>query len=427
MKRSKFLIAVLAVALVAAVGYIYVPGYLQARANTESDKLAAGVDPSLVSANTGFALELLRELRSEDTGKNVFYSPLSVSTALSMTLDGARGSTQESMMKTLGLSGMNQVEVNAAYQDLLASLTGADAGVSLSMANSVWVDSSFQPSVNKAFSDDLSNSYAAQFYTRSFSDPATITDINSWVSGKTAGKIDKLVDSLNPEDVMVLLNAIYFKGNWSTQFDPARTAKEAFHLDGGKTSSVDMMHLGVQDYDTKYGYYAGNGYGVARLPYGRDKIAMYVFLPDTNSSLTVMLVQLNAAAMENALASASSSKRELALAMPKFKVEYGVKELNAALTKLGMDVAFDPSKADFTGISSRGGLYIDFVDHKAIIEVNEKGTEAAAATSVAIATSAHSQTPFKVDHPFLFVIRDDRSGSILFMGAITDPTQASSP
>ncbi len=415
---------VLAVILVVAGSlYLYIPGQVQTEAYAKSDQLASGIDPRLVTGNTGFAIDLLRELRAEDPGKNVFFSPLSISTTLTMTLDGARGTTREAMVATLGLGEMTQAEVDAAYHDLLASLTGADAGVTLSTANSVWVDSAFQPSVNKTFSDDLGSYYAADFYTRKFSDPATVADINNWVSGKTSGRINRLIDKLYPEDVMALLNAIYFKGDWKEPFDASKTAKGIFRLDLGANITVNMMYAKYTD--LKYRYYDGDGFQVARLPYGRDKIAMYVFLPDTNSSLTAMLERLDVATLDDVFS--NQVPRLLVLSLPRFNVEYGIKELNAALTNLGMGVAFDTSKANFTGISKGGGLSIDFVNHKAMIDVNEEGTEAAASTVVVIQTSSSIPIPFYIDRPFLFMIRDDRSGSILFMGAITDPTQVTSP
>ena len=382
----------------------------------------------LVKANTNFALDLLRELRSEDPGDNVFFSPLSVSTALAMTLNGARGSTWDAMAHTLGLSGMTQIDINAAYRDLLVSLTGADAGVSLSTANSVWVDSFLQPYVKKIFTGSLSSDYLTELFTRDFGDPSTASDINGWVKDKTSGKIDKLIDTLSPDDVMVLLNAIYFKGDWTIQFDPSKTINEPFKLEGESTATVNMMH--AQESDVRLGYYRGDGFQIARLPYGREKIAMYIFLPNENSSLTSMLGTLDQKTFEEALTAAKISNEELALSMPKFKVEYGVKRLNDVLTNMGMGIAFDPNAADLSGIAdvSTGKLYLGFVDHKAVVEVNEQGTEAAAVTSVGIKLMGMPTIiPFKVDRPFLFVIRDDRSSSVLFMGAITDPTQAISP
>jgi len=427
MKRRALLAVVLAVAVLSvAAGYLYVPGYLQARAYAESDALAAKVDTSIVSANNGFALRLLAELQFEGRGSNVFFSPLSVSTALAMTLNGAGGSTRTDMAKTLGLEGMPLEAVNSGYRDLLASLDGADAGVTLSAADSVWADSGFQQYINKAFTGALSTYYGADFYSRPFGDPATVAFINAWVSGKTNGRIDKLVDSLSPMDVMVLLNAVYFRGDWTNQFDATKTAPAAFHLEGGGNVTVSMMH--TKETDISLSYYAGDGYSVARLPYGRDKIAMYVFLPEDKVPLAAMLTDQEF--LNRGISGASAETAKLTLSMPRFRVEYGVKRLNQALTNLGMGVAFDPYAADLSGIGRVPGenLYIGFVDHKAFVDVNERGTEAAAATSVGIrVTSVPATIPFDVDRPFLFVVRDDRSGTILFMGAITDPTQAASP
>jgi serpin B len=217
---------------------------------------------------------------------------------------------------------------------------------------------------------------------------------------------------------MFLINALYFKGDWVIKFDEAETQKQDFFIPEEPTVDVDMMTTS----DT-FSYYAGENFQAARLPYGRDKIAMYIFLPDENIPLYSFIANLNQTTHDDYI-SRLSPVDDLTVKLPKFKVEYGVKRLNSILETLGMEIAFNPLAANLSGIATptSGNLYISYVDHKATIEVNEKGTEAAAATSVGIGLTSMPPS-FIVNRPFFFEIRDDRSGSILFMGTIVNPTQ----
>ncbi len=387
-----------------------------------SDTRAASVDKSIVASNTDFAVRLLKELQSEQKGKDVFISPLSVSIALTMTYNGANTTTREAMARVLGLSGMSDDAVNVGYSQLIESLLNADKDVSLNIGDSVWIRSGFANTVNPAFTNTLSTYFLSGVYSRPF-DSSTINEVNSWVSEETNGKITKLLDQIKPDNVMFLINAIYFKGDWVDKFDAALTHSADFTTADGSTVKVDMMSRGGS-----YAYYSDNQVEVARLPYGRDKIAMYVFLPAEGSSLESFTSGLSGESLNSYFGKLSST--ELDLRLPKLKLEYGKVDLNDALTNLGMGVAFDLNAADFSRIAdvSPQRLYIAFVDHKAVIEVNEQGTVAAAATNVGISvTSMPMRTQFIVNRPYMFVIRDDRSGSILFSGLITDPTSQTSP
>jgi serpin B len=391
-------------------------------AYADSDAKAADVDGSLVAANTGFAVRLLRELQSSQQVSNVFISPLSVSVALSMAYNGANTSTKQAMAEALGFEGMSDGEVNAGFRTLIESLENADKDVSLNIGDSVWIRSSFADMVKPTFTGALSEYFMSEVYVKPF-DGSTVTDVNSWIEDETKGKITKMVDDIDAETVMFLINAIYFKGAWVDKFDAALTRAADFTTVDGSTVRVDVMSR-VGD----YAYFGDDDVQIARLPYGRNKVAMYVFLPAEGSSLEEFTSGLTGEELEAYITKVS--ERELDLRMPKLKLEYGKVDLKDALTSLGMGLAFDRSAADFSGIADVAPehLFIAFVDHKAIVEVNEEGTEAAAATNVGIGlTSAPIRTEFIVDRPYMFVIRDDRSGSILFSGLISDPTQETSP
>lgn len=417
----RLIVGVILLLLMGGAGVLL--NYLSAgMAYADSDAKAANVDRSIVASNTDFAVRLLEELQDEQEGKNIFISPLSVSIALTMTYNGANSSTREAMSSVLGLSGMSDDAVNTGYNQLIESLTNADKDVSLNIGDSVWIRSAFAESVKKDFTDTLSKYYMSEVYTKPF-DPTTVNEVNSWVDKETNGKISKILDDIDPDNVMFIINAIYFKGDWVDKFDESLTRSVDFTTADGSTVKVDMMSR-----SGSYLYYRSDDVEVARLPYGRDKIAMYVFLPAENSSLESFTASLTGEGLDAYFA--KLTKKELDLKLPKLKLEYGKVDLKPALTNLGMGVAFDRASADFSRIAdvSPERLYIAFVDHKAVVEVNEKGTEAAAVTNVGFSvTSAPIRTPFTVDRPYMFVIRDDRTGTILFSGLITDPTKQSSP
>ena len=423
--RKRLLIPVVVVlTLIGVSSFIYIPRYTQGLAYAKSDEKASSVDGRLVDANTEFAFKIFKELTAEDGGKNIFISPLSISTALAMTYNGAGGSTRTDMADVLGIDYGSLENVNDSYLSLIESLEGADRQVSLTIGNSVWMEEGFEPRVYPAFIERMGAYYDGEIFTRDFGNPGTVDDINSWISDRTNEKIDRVITEISPEIVMILINAIYFKGDWVTEFDEAETREGDFFLSDGEVVRSEMMSTSGD-----FGFYSGEGLKIARLPYGRDKIAMYVFLPDEDGSLESLLEGLDREAFKDYIGRLSTVNK-LKVRLPKFKLEYGTKRLNDALTRLGMGVAFDQNAANFSGIAplDQGNLYIDFVDHKAFIEVNEKGTEAAGATAVGIGlTSAPMETTFYADRPFLYVIRDDRSGSILFMGSLVNPLQSTSP
>ena len=423
LKRKVALIAlsVLMVLLVGSIVNEIVILYLSPQSQISdvyalSDEKANSVDKSLVSSNSKFALNIFKELSIEDANKNVFISPLSILIALSMAFNGAESTTKDAMARVLQLENMSLEEINQRYLNLIESLENADNQVKLSIADSVWIRDTLEPYVKQDFTQRVKEFFKSEVFCRDFGDPQTIDEINGWISNKTNGKIDRMVEDIGPDLVMFLINAIYFKGEWVTSFNESATKQADFFLSDGSTVKAAMMST-----KGNFSFYEGEDFKAARLPYGRDKIAMYVFLPKGDVALDSFIESLSQETLENYV-DRFSLVEGLEVRFPKFKIEYGVKRLNDVLKELGMGIAFDPTNADFTGIAP-APLFIEYVDHKAVIEVNEKGTVAAAATVVGIdVTSVPTNPTFIVDRPFFFVIRDDRSGTILFMGKVENPT-----
>ena len=375
------------------------------------------VPPNLVAANTRFAFKLFRELAAQDAGKNLFISPSSVSLALAMTYNGADGTTQTAMANALELGGMSLEEVNQANLVLLSNLAYADEKVRLAIANSLWSreDMPFYPD----FIDRNRHYYGAEVTNLDFTDPKTPDIINAWVNRNTNGKITKIIDAIPPEMILYLINAIYFKGEWSEQFDLKNTRDQEFTLLDGSKKAVPMMHQS----DT-YRYYRGDSFQAVSLPYGEKRFSMYVFLPDESSSLAALQERLTADVWEGWMAQFHPMGGDIGL--PRFELEYE-KQLNDALKATGMEIAFDPERANFgkmLPVSPSRNAYISEVKHKTYVKVNEEGTEAAAVTSVGMGISSVSvpqRFTMIVDRPFFVAIRDDTSRTVLFMGSIVDP------
>lgn len=374
------------------------------------------VDSRLVSANTRFGFKLFAEVAKQGAGKNVFISPASVGLALAMTYNGAAGETKQAMARALEAQGMSLDELNRAYAQLKAALESPDPKVQLSIANSLWAKKGI--TFKAEFIQRDKQFYGAEVTTLAFDDPSASATINSWVADKTKGKIEKIVDNIDPQSILFLINAIYFKGKWSAEFDKAKTKEDVFTTADGRQKRHPMMHQ-----SDKYRYYEAKDFQAVSLPYGAGQVSMYIFLPPKGTSLVEFQKSLTAANWELWMKEFAETKGDIAL--PRFKVEYEI-ALNDALKALGMGVAFDPDRANFTGmVQASENAFISRVKHKTFAEVNEEGTEAAAATSVEITVTSVMQ-PRKsfrmiVDHPFFCAIRDNKTGTMLFMGSITDP------
>jgi serine protease inhibitor len=373
------------------------------------------IDMRIAAANNQFGFDLFNQLKLQDKDKNIFISPLSVAFALAMTYNGAAGVTKEEMERALKLKGMSQAEINEASAALMKSLKSADPKIELAIANSLWARQGVQ------FKEDFlarnRQFFGAEIATLNFGDPQAKNTINDWVSKNTQGKIPSIIEEIDSQMVMYLINAIYFKGLWSKKFDKGRTKDEPFYLASGSPKQVPMMS---QSGD--YRYYRGDKFQAVSLPYGKGGTSLYLFLPDKGSSLDGLLKNFSHEKYEQWMQGFRSTPGDVKI--PRFKMEYESK-LNNMLTALGMQTAFSADKADFSGMRDKRDVYISEVKHKAIVEVNEEGTEAAAATSVGIRTTSmrppQERFNFIADHPFLMIIRDEPTGAVLFMGALVDP------
>lgn len=402
-------IPALALASVLAVGSIALAGCGPAgnggSGGRSYDKEA--IDPAVTARNTAFAFDLLRELDRETPDDNLFLSPLSVSTALSMTYNGARGETLVDMEEGLRYTGLSQDAVNMTYRNLLPYLEQADKKVDLTVSNSIWYR------LGEAIGEDFlavnRDLYDAEVQEIDFGDPKAADTVNGWIDDATKGKIDRMLEPPIPPDVvMYLINAVYFKGEWTTQFDPKDTTPAEFTQIDGSRATVDMMR---RTGEVEYG--EGTGYKAVRLPYGDESLSMILLLPTGGTDVNQWIDALDPDSFA-AIRSSIAPQDEVVLGLPKFRMEYGIKELNDALIAMGMELPFSPL-ADLSGI--RAGVYISQVLHKAVIEVNEEGSEAAGVTVVVVEESAAAEPlAFIADRPFLFLIAEEETDTILFLG-----------
>lgn len=366
----------------------------------------------LAAANNDLGFRLLSGLIAKDADQNIFISSFSVAIALAMIYNGAEDKTKEVMAATLGLTGLSLQQINEANAAFTSMQQSLDPKVQLAIANSIWVRQGIEPSAE--FIHRLATYYAGQVTSLNFGDSGAADTINRWVAGKTHHKITQLVsaDVVRPA-IMLLINAIYFKGIWTTQFDPDRTRERAFILpDGSRKQHPVMFQSG------HYDYYETQHFQAVSLPYGEGRISMYIFLPKPATSLREFQKDLTLDNWRNWMR--RFRKKEGDIGLPRFKMEYGI-DLLPILTAMG---SREFAGEDFRGMGA-GPLIISNIIHKTFVEVNEEGTEAAAATALAMTRSAMMMTFDKfrmvVDRPFFCAIQDNTTGALLFMGFILDP------
>ena len=371
------------------------------------------VDARLGAASVAFGIDLLKEVYN---GGNALLSPVSAGIVLSLTGAGARGETQAEFWEALRLDGLTQEEIQAGNRSLHAVLTRPDPKVEVSLANAVWRRPDV--AVEDDFVDLARTYYGATVDEAEFGTPAGTARLNEWTDEATRGKIKKLLEQTTPDTVMVLANALYFKGAWSAAFDPQRTRGGTFTTAAGTERTVFFMErdgqwevLGPGEAHTGEARVKG-----VRLPYGEGRIAMYLFVPDDLHRFIEDLTAERWAGLLEAF-----TPREGLVRVPRFRLEL-THELNEPLQALGLRRAFDGAAADFAGIFGEGvrGIAITEVLQRTYMEVNEEGTEAAAATGVAMRESAPVPL-MEVNRPFLLAVRDDESGALLFLGVVTDP------
>ena len=371
---------------------------------------------ALADAGEAFAFDFLREVvREENPATNIFVSPLSASMALGMALAGAEAGTFEAMRDALRLGGLGREQIGVSYRSLIDLLSSLDPAVRLEIGNSVWHREGF--TLEDGYVSEVERDFLARVGALDFADPGAADVINSWVSEATDGLIDGIVDPpIDPLTMAFLINAIYFEGAWTLQFDPARTASGDFRRSDGSTVSVPFMSMS----DGEFPYAQMSDYQAIELSYGGEAFAMTVVLPSEAIGIEAFVESLDAEAWAQIIAGLRET--ELLVALPKFKLEYE-KNLNDVLKALGMEVAFDEAAADFSRMHRDAlamQLHITRVKQKAFVDVDEEGTRAAAVTSVEVGVT--SAPPFfRADRPFLFAIRERLSGALLFTGVVRDP------
>ncbi|MDD5764943.1 MAG: serpin family protein [Candidatus Marinimicrobia bacterium] len=373
-------------------------------------------EQALIESSNSFGFDLFKKLSNDIKDSNLFISPVSVSMALGMTMNGAASSTLEAMRSTLGFENLAENEINKSYQSLIKLLRNLDPKVKFQIANSIWYRNGF--AVLPAFIDVNQTFFDAVVQGLDFSQDAAADTMNGWIDEQTDGLIKQILDKpIDPNTVMFLLNAIYFKGTWTYQFDEEHTQDASFYLHNTESTTCKMMSLSG-DFD----YAETDELQVIDLPYNDGYFAMTVLLPESDIDTDSLISVLSDEKWNNMIS--GLSKTTVNLYLPKFKLEW-FRKLNDSLTDIGMGIAFNENLSDFTRINSEGELYISEVRHKSFIEVDEEGTEAAAATSVEITyksgSSEKQNITMWVNHPFIFAIRERASGTILFMGKIYQP------
>ncbi len=408
------------------------PNHNITRGELASPELAEGVESTdgndikeAVAGNSNFTFDLYGKLSTDpnatkprgEPNSNLFFSPYSLSTALAMTYAGARGNTEKQMAATLYFTLPNQ-RLHSAFGTLQKQLVQDDKsrGYQLFLANALWGQKG-EP-VLKEFLDLNKNYYGADFTLLDFVNETEKSRqiINSWVEEKTKDKIKDLIPQggVNPDTVMVLTNAVYFKGEWKNKFEKEDTKPADFYVSAKDKVEVDMMLT-----ENMFKGYQDEKLQIVELPYKGDELSMVVILPREIEGIKELENTLTTEGLNTLLSKMRTGQIEVYL--PKFKVTWGTFSLNNALIDLGMPDAFDGGKADFSGTNGKGGIWISDVFHKAFIEVNEKGTEAAAGTAVVLTKGLYMD--FRADHPFIFIIKDNRTGSILFMGRVMNPAE----
>ncbi|MBM3262085.1 MAG: serpin family protein [candidate division Zixibacteria bacterium] len=369
-------------------------------------------EKKLVASTHVFGFDLFGRIAAAQPGKNVFISPLSASMALGMALNGADGTTETAMRETLGLTGLSAEDANAAYRHVIDLLLSLDPKVQMELANSIWYRKEY--TFESAFLNANKTYFSAQVQGLDFDSPSVKDTINKWVSDHTHGRIPDIVDGISPQTVMFLINAIYFKGTWAYRFEKNDTRQESFYPTDDVTISVPMMRqMG------RFGYLETENFQAVELPYGNKEFCMTVLLPNPSVAIDDFIGTITPELWDDW--TSRLVVREADIALPRFKFSYE-RTLNDDLMALGMGVAFSSTEADFTRMYPPGELFISNVKQKAFVEVNEEGTEAAAATSVEVSvTSIGDTVAIRVDRPFVFAIRERQSGTIMFVGRVIHP------
>jgi serpin B len=376
--------------------------------------LSAKASQVIITSND-FGIELFT--RSVSGDENMMLSPLSATIALTMALNGSRGDTYSQMKDMLKYpADMTIEEINDAYQALVGQLLEADSKVKLAVANALFYRNGFN--IKNDFKNTLSQKYSSEVKGLDFDNPAAITTINKWASDNTNQKINKVINEISRETMLFLMNALYFKGNWTKSFDKQKTTLMPFSIKPGNNIQVQTMTGKILA--NKYGI---QSFSAIEIPYSRGNFSMIIMVPTTD--LEQFCKDFTPADWQQMTSSfdAREGWSETETFLPKFKFEYE-QILNKVLQAMGMENAFNPNRADFGNIAdvSAQNLFISFVKQNTFVEVNEEGTEAAAVTTIGFETTS-LKPYFAADKPFVFAIRERTSNTLLFIGSVVDPTK----
>ena len=370
----------------------------------------------LGSANAVFGLDMFKEiLANADAGKNVMISPMSIQTAMLMALNGANGDTYKAITNGLKTSDFSEESLNKAYHDHAADLESADQKTEISLANGLfWDEARMMP--DEEFLQRMDQSFSAQRSGLDFSAPSTLDAINDWVKTNTNGKIESILEDISSDEVMFLINALYFKGDWSNPFPIGSTRDQPFYLSDGSMTNIPTMDL-----DANSIFYKGPDFEAVDLHFGDSAFSMTIMIPaDATMTVDDMITDLTNERLALLYGSDLQSGR-VQIKLPRFEIEYK-QTLNDALKAMGMSIAFSQGGADFSrlGNAPEGNLHISRVEHKTFLKVDEKGAEGAAVTSVGVAVTSVPPT-ISFNRPFAIILRDVQHGSMLFIGKVEQP------
>ena len=389
---------------------------------TESDKTTDRELPRQLSvqeqmvaeASNDFSFRLLHMLREKEEGRSFFVSPLSISTAFAMAMNGSEAETYEQMRDFFGYDGMTREEINSAYKDLIELLTTLDPQVVMNIANSVWIREGFP--VKEPFLDNNRNYFDAEVNELDFSRPDAPDIINQWIEEKTEGLIEEMIDQIGPLVVMYLINAIYFNGDWTVQFDPEETKESPFYLANGTEASISMMQARQQ-----FRYFEDETWTALDMWYGDAGFSFTALIPTGNTPLDELTSDLTMSIFESI--TQNLEKDTLNIFVPKFEMDYEIEQFPEELKQMGLTLPFDELKANFSRINEVEQLYISDVLHRAVIKLDEEGSEAAAVTVIEISRESSgggsANKTIRLDQPFLFFIRENNTNTILFLGTYT--------
>lgn len=413
MSLNKKIIFVFATVITTSIGILAAMDQLDTNNSTNTfDFFEGGDTKMMVDANNQFAIDFYSDLIAQkDDNDNIFFSPVSISTAFVILYEGSDGNTASEMQKIFGFE-KDDSKRREGFANMQQSLNSHDEQYKIRLVNALWLAEGFVPLPE--YTNTAKTYYDSNAESLDFSSGSAIATINNWTSKKTEGKIEQLFGSLDSGTRMVVTNAIYFQGTWVHQFDPERTKDKQFWLTKEESVMVPTMDLSR----THLNYFREkDGLQILELPYKGDDISMMILLPERIGELHNLEKSLTPEKISHWKSNLKSV--HIAVSLPKFTMETDY-DLKKFLPEMGVTDVFDSANADLSGISGTRGLFVGQAIHKAFVDVNEEGTEAAAVTGMAMLQSGFS---FRADHPFVFLIQDNRTDQILFMGRVMNPTK----